>query len=202
MIIAVNFSKINNERINNNLISVVTGNTGFLNRRFASNFIPLPPFQVPAVGSTAPDFGLPQIGNDHKVQLSGYRGKQPVVLAFTRIFTEKLFCPYCYPHIQDLKERYQDIRDKGAELLMITSTDPIQSQEIVDQLSLPYPFLYDPDCQVFRRYGVGQALGAPLPAQFLINREGHITFRHLFSFVDGNASTDEILAELDKLAEE
>ena len=124
------------------------------------------------------------------------------MLAFTRIFTEKLFCPYCYPHIQELKGRYQDIKDKGAELLMITSTDPIQSQQIVDQLSLPYPFLYDPDCSIFRRYGVGQALGAPLPAQFVINREGRITFRHLFSFVDGNAFSDKILAELDKLAGE
>ena len=101
-----------------------------------------------------------------------------------------------------MKERYQDIKDKGAELLMITSTDPIQSQEIVNQLSLPYPFLYDPDCNIFRRYGVGQALGAPLPAQFVINREGRITFRHLFSFVDGNASTDEVLTELDKLVKE
>ncbi|MEM9273721.1 MAG: peroxiredoxin family protein [Cyanobacteria bacterium P01_F01_bin.143] len=180
----------------------MTENTGLFNRRFASNFIPLPPFQVPAVGSIAPDFSLPIIGDDNKVKLSDYQGKQPVVLAFTRIFTEKLFCPYCYPHIQELKGRYQEIKDKGAEFLMITSTDPVQSQQIVDQLNLPYPFLYDPDCLIFRDYGVGQALGAPLPAQFIINREGRITFRHLFSFLDGNASSDEILAELDKLTEE
>ena len=177
----------------------MTGNTGLFNRRFASNFIPRPASQVPEVGSTAPDFSLPRVGDGDDVQLSDYQGKQPVVLAFTRIFTEKLFCPYCYPHIQELKGRYQDIKDKGAELLMITSTDPVQSQQIVDQLSLPYPFLYDPDCLIFRRYGVGQALGAPLPAQFVINREGRITFQHLFSFVDGNAFSDELLAELDKL---
>ena len=178
----------------------MTGNTGLFNRRFASNFIPLPPFQVPAVGSIAPDFSLPIVGGSDKIQLSDYQGKQPVVLAFTRIFTEKLFCPYCYPHIQDLKERYQEFKDKGAELLMISSTDPVQSQQIVDQLSLPYPFLYDPDCSIFRRYGVGQALGAPLPAQFVVNREGGITWKHLFSFIDGNAETNTILAELDKLA--
>ncbi len=180
----------------------MTGNTGLFNRRFASNFIPLPPFQVPTVGSIAPDFSLPIVGDGDNVQLSDYRGKQPVVLAFTRIFTEKLFCPYCYPHIQDLKGRYQDIKDKGVELLMIASTDPVQSQQIVDQLGLPYPFLYDPDCTIFRRYGVGQALGAPLPAQFVINREGCITWLHLFSFIDGNAESNTILAELDKLAGE
>ncbi len=179
----------------------MTGNTGLFNRRFASNFIPLPPFQVPAVGSIPPNFSLPIVGRSDKIQLSDYQGKQPVVLAFTRIFTEKLFCPYCYPHIQDLKERYQEFKDKGAELLMISSTDPVQSQQIVDQLSLPYPFLYDPDCSIFRRYGVGQALGAPLPAQFIVNREGRITFRHLFSFTDGNAESDTILRELDKLSD-
>ena len=179
----------------------MTGNTGLFNRRFASNFIPLPPFQVPAVGSIAPDFSLPIVGGSDKIQLSDYQGKQPVVLAFTRIFTEKLFCPYCYPHILDLKKRYQEFKDKGAELLMISSTDPVQSQQIVDQLSLPYPFLYDPDCSIFRRYGVGQALGAPLPAQFIVNRACQITFRHLFSFTDGNADTDTILRELDKLSD-
>jgi peroxiredoxin len=178
----------------------VTGNTGLFNRRFASNFIPLPPFQVPTVGSTAPEFSLPRVGGGDEVQLSDYRDKQPVVLAFTRIFTEKLFCPFCYPHIQDLKVRYQDIRDRGAELLMIASTDPVQSQQVVDQLSLPYPFLYDPDCTIFRRYGVGQALGAPLPAQFIVDTEGRIAFRHLFSFTDSNAEPDNILSELDRLS--
>lgn len=175
----------------------MTGNTGLFNRRFAANFVPLPPRQVPDIGAIAPVFSLPQVGNE-EVKLSDYRGK-PVVLAFTRIFTEKLFCPFCYPHIQDLKVRYRDVSDRGAELLMISSTDPVQSQEVVNSLGLPYPFLYDPDCTVFRRYGVGQALGAPLPGQFLIDREGRIAFRHLFSFTDSNAKPDTILQELDKL---
>jgi peroxiredoxin len=179
----------------------VTENTGLFNRRFAANFIPLPPFGVPKVRAIAPDFSLPIVGKNENIQLSDYRGKQPVVLAFTRIFTEKLFCPYCYPHIQELKQRYQEFKDKGAELLMISSTDAVQSQQIVEQLGLPYPFLYDLDCSIFRRYGVGQALGAPLPAQFVINQEGYITWKHLFSFIDGNAESNIILTELDKLKE-
>ncbi|MEL6441292.1 MAG: peroxiredoxin family protein [Cyanobacteria bacterium J06621_8] len=178
----------------------MTENSGLLNRRFAANFIPLPPLQVPSMGSIAPDFSLPTIGESNDIKLSSYRGQKPVVLAFTRIFTEKLFCPYCYPHVQDLKQRYQEFKDRDAELLMITSTDPVQSQQIVEELSLPYPFLYDPECLIFRRYGVGQALGAPLPAQFIIDLSGKITYRHLFSFTDGNADTDIVLRELDKLA--
>ena len=177
----------------------MTENTGLFNNRYASNFIPRSPARFPAVGELAPDFSLPRVGGG-RVQLLDYRGQQPVVLAFTRIFTEKLFCPFCYPHIQELKIRYSDIRDRGAELVMIASTDPVQSQQVVDQLGLPYPFLFDPDCATFRRYGAGQALGAPLPAQFVVDREGRITFGHLFSFVDSNAKSDTILAELDKLS--
>ncbi|ACK69846.1 alkyl hydroperoxide reductase/ Thiol specific antioxidant/ Mal allergen [Gloeothece citriformis PCC 7424] len=176
----------------------MTANSGLFNRRFAQNFIPLPGFNVPSVGSLAPNFTLPQVGGNI-IQLSDYRGQKSVILAFTRIATEKLFCPYCYPHILELKERYEEICDRGSELLMITSTDSIQSQEIVKNLRLPYPFLYDPECKIFRRYGAGQALGVPLPAQFIINLEGRITYRHLFSFIDGHASTDTILNQLDQL---
>lgn len=169
-----------------------------LNHRVTKNFIPLPPINTPNVDELAMDFKLPNIRGE-MVKLSDYRGVKPVVLAFTRIFTEKLFCPYCYPHINDLNQRYSEITAKGAELLMITSTDAQQTKEIIDNLNLSYPLLYDPECTTFRNYGVGQALGAPLPAQFIVDRQGCITFRHLFSFIDGHASTDEILIELDKL---
>jgi peroxiredoxin len=174
-------------------------NTGLFNRRFASNFVPLPGFAVPEVGEVAPDFALPRVGGG-EVRLSDYRGDRPVVLAFTRIFTEKLFCPFCYPHIQDLKGRYAQIRSAGAELLMVTSTDPVQSAQIVEELALPYPFLYDPECRTFRLYGAGQALGAPLPAQYVVDRKGRIAYRHLFSFADSNASPERILQVLKALA--
>ena len=176
----------------------MNSNSFIFNDRFAKNFIPLPPRNVPTVGDIAPNFSLPKVGGG-AVELSDYRGEKPVVLAFSRIFTEKLFCPYCYPHIKYLKEGYEKIQQLGAELLMITSTDKGQSQEIVDNLDLPYPLLYDPDCKIFRLYEIGQALGAPLPAQFVLDKDGYITFRHLFSFVDGHASTETLLAELEKI---
>ncbi len=36
----------------------------------------------PQIGGPAPDFGLPEVGREHRVQLSSYRGKSPVVLVF------------------------------------------------------------------------------------------------------------------------
>lgn len=173
----------------------MTSNTGLFNRRFADNFIPQPANNSLEIGQLTPDFELPRV-QGAPVRLSDYRGQKPVVLAFTRIFTEKLFCPFCYPHIQDLKARYAEIQALGAELLMITSTDPIQSEQIQTDLQLPYPLLVDPDCTTFRLYGVGQALGAPLPGQFVLDQTGKLRFKHVFSFADPNADTDEVLRVL------
>jgi peroxiredoxin len=173
----------------------MTANTGLFNQRFAQNFLPKPASNTLEVGTVPPDFELPRVGGG-LVKLSDYRGKQPVVLAFTRIFTEKLFCPLCYPHIQDLKARYAEIQALGAELLMVTSTDPVQSAEIAQDLQLPYPLLFDPSCEVFQVYGVGQALGAPLPGQFVLDQDGKLRYKHLFSFLDPNASTDEVIKVL------
>jgi peroxiredoxin len=36
----------------------------------------------PALGETAPDFTLKQVGSDERVSLSGFRGKRPVGLIF------------------------------------------------------------------------------------------------------------------------
>lgn len=147
-----------------------------------------------------PEFDLLDITNDCRVKLSDYRNDRPVLLAFTRIFTEKQYCPFCFPHIKALKEHYQEFVDRQIELLMITSTDEQQSKKVVEDLGLQFPLLSDSSCKTFRQYQTGQALGAPLPAQFLLDRQGILRFKHLFSFLDHNASIEVLLNAIDTLA--
>jgi peroxiredoxin len=78
---------------------------------------------------------------------------------------------------------------------MITSTDERQSQVVVKDLKLKIPLLSDPTCRVFRTYQTGQALGAPLPAQFVLDKDGRLRYRHLFSFLDHNASIETLLEQ-------
>ncbi len=164
---------------------------GLINRRFFQNFVPIPARCQFQLGETLPDFTLPDVaGTPH--QLSSYRGK-PVVLAFTRIFTEKQYCPLCYPHILALSEAHQQFVGLGAILLMVTSTAMAQSKIVQQDLPLKMPLLVDPSCQSFRQYGTGQALGAPLPAQFVIDAEGRLRFQHLFSFAHPNATAARLL---------
>lgn len=170
--------------------------SGLFNERFAQNFIPIPATNSLKIGNIAPDFELLDITYNRTVKLSDYRHEKPVVLALTRIFTEKQYCPFCYPHIKALRDNYERFLERGAEVLMVTSTDYEQSKQVVKDLGLKMPLLSDPTCGIFQKYEVGQALGAPLPAQFVLDTEGKILFKHLFSFIESNASIDELLHHL------
>ncbi|MBW4615582.1 MAG: peroxiredoxin [Desmonostoc vinosum HA7617-LM4] len=174
--------------------------SGLFNERFLRNFLPVPAINSLRLGVGTPDFQLPDITNGTLVKLSDYRGKQPVLLAFTRIFTEKQYCPFCFPHIKALNENYEQFKNRGVEVLMITSTDEKQSQIVVRDLGLKMPLLSDPSCRVFRAYQVGQALGAPLPAQFVLDQEGKLRYWHLFSFLDHNASIETLLEQYNEVS--
>ncbi|BAY53460.1 redoxin [Leptolyngbya boryana NIES-2135] len=174
--------------------------SGLINPRFFQNFMPVPATNSLALGQATPEFDLPDIKNARRVKLSDYRNDRPVLLAFTRIFTEKQYCPFCFPHIKALNEQYQEFSDRQVEILMITSTDEQQSKKVVEDLGLQFPLLSDSSCKTFRRYQTGQALGAPLPAQFLIDRQGILRYKHLFSFLDHNASVETLLSAIDQLS--
>jgi len=96
-----------------------------------------------------------------------------------------------------MNEQYEQFTQKGVEVLMITSTDPQQSKTVVNDLGLKMPLLSDSSCRTFQAYQVGQALGAPLPAQFLIDKQGKLCFKHLFSFLSPNAEMEKLLSKLE-----
>lgn len=166
---------------------------GLLNERFFRNFFPIPATNSLPLGEMTVDFELPDITNQRQIKLSNYREKQPLILAFTRIFTEKQYCPLCFPHIKAMNENYERFTEKGFEVLMITSTDQQQSQRVLKDLGIKMPLLSDPSCRTFQAYQVGQALGAPLPAQFVLDQQGKLGFKHLFSFLSPNAEIEALL---------
>mgnify|MGYP002780841332 CR=1 FL=1 len=171
--------------------------SGLINDRFFQNFFPIPATNELRSGMLTPDFELPDMTNGDRLRLSDYRGEKPVILAFTRIFTENQYCPFCFPHIKALNDNYELFQQQAVELWMITSTDARQSKIVVRDLGLKMPLLSDPGCHTFRAYQTGQALGAPLPAQFVLDSSGRLQYKHLFSFLDHNASVEKLLAAIE-----
>lgn len=151
------------------------------------------------MGQIPPDFTLWDVTHQRTVRLANWRGKQPVVIAFTRIFAEGVYCPFCYPHIMAMNQAYDQFRNAGAEVLMISSTNPRQSQGVIDDLLLTLPLLSDGLGTSFRAYQTGQALGAPLPAQFVLDAQGRLRYCHLFSFLHHNADPEKLLSVIETL---
>lgn len=185
-----------------------TAFASLLNQRFAKNFFPIPATNRFRMGTPAPPFTLLNVTSGERVRLLDYTGSskpgqqsinRPVLLAFARIFSDRQYSPLCYPHMVALNQAYEQFVQRGAEVLMIVSTDERQSKLVQQDLELKMPLLCDPNCRVFQQYQVGQALGAPLPAQFLLDRTGKVRFRHLFSLIEPNASIDRLLSALEKL---
>lgn len=59
-------------------------------------------------------------------------------------------------------------------LLVVSSTDLEMTSFVAETLRAPYPILSDPEWSVFYRYGVGSAMGVPLPGTFVLDAAGTV----------------------------
>ncbi|MCS6989508.1 MAG: redoxin domain-containing protein [Chloroherpetonaceae bacterium] len=157
-----------------------------INANFISNFVPRLAEDKFQIGDLAPDFELPD-SNGTPRKLSDFRGK-PLLLVFTRIFTDKIFCPLCYPHLNNLKNDYAKFLEKGGDVVVVSTTNVEMTRQIVEEQRFPFTMLSDSEWRVFKRYGLGAALGAPLPAQFLLDKNGAIRFK----YVSGLSLSDQL----------
>ncbi|PSR17501.1 alkyl hydroperoxide reductase [filamentous cyanobacterium CCP3] len=162
-------------------------------------WVPLPPRLELPVGQIPPDFALGDVTYQRTMRLANWRGKQPVVLVFCRIAAAIAYSPQRHTHLVAIDEAYDQFRNAGAEVLAISPQPQRQTQAVVDDLGLSLPLLSDPTGGVFRAYYTGQALGAPLPAQFLLDAQGRLRYCHLFSLLHPVAPPATLLAALEQL---
>ena len=73
-----------------------------------------------------------------------------------------------------MREAYTLFEERGARLLVVSSTDLEMTSFVAEVLRAPYPVLSDPDWSVFHKYGTGSAMGVPLPGSFVIDAAGLI----------------------------
>ncbi|MBI1250600.1 MAG: redoxin domain-containing protein [Alphaproteobacteria bacterium] len=150
-------------------------------------------------GDQAPDFVLPDArGRD--VGLSDLLEKGPVVLSFYR----GGWCPYCNLELRALQQALPEFETLGATLVAVSPQTPDESLSTAEKNALSFPVLSDFGSAAAKRYGIafdlaeelrplyakfGHALldkngddgwTLPIPATFVIDRDGAIAF----AFVD------------------
>ncbi len=161
--------------------------------------LPVPPLLALPLGQIPPDFALWDVTNQRTVRLANGRGKQPIVLIFCRILAELSYSPQRYAYLGALNQAYAQFRNAGAEVLLIGHTTQRQGQALIDDLELTLPLLSDETGTTFAAYHTGQALGAPLPAQFVLDAQGRLRYSHLFSLLHNHAEISQLLAVIEGL---
>jgi peroxiredoxin Q/BCP len=131
------------------------------------------------VGDPAPDFALPAT-TGATVHLADYRGKSAVVL----FFYPRDNSPACSLEACTFRDRYEMIRDAGAEVIGVSGDTVKSHQKFADRLRLPYLLLSDTDDALRSRYRVPKMLGlVPGRVTYLIDKHGIIRYIHSSQFL-------------------
>lgn len=168
------------------------------------------------VGETAPLFKS-STDQESSFELSTALEKGPVVLFFYR----GVWCPYCNRHLASIQQGLPKLYEKGATVVAITPERP----EFIEMMTLStgakFTIVYDKSYEIAKSYGVNftpsqkqinfankkldadlvdvhqsEPTSLPIPATYIIDSDGKITWRHFDPNYKKRASVEEILDNL------
>lgn len=169
------------------------------------------------LNSKAPDFkGTDQ--NGKTVRLKDLLKKGKVVLVFYR----GQWCPSCNKYLGQLNDSLQAIVGKGATVVAITPESAAGISKTVEKTKASFPIVSDAGLKIMKAYDVefevpentltryrnsgidltenngtnGNFL--PIPATYIIDKEGTVTYRFFNADYKKRPSIAEILSNLDK----
>lgn len=167
------------------------------------------------LNSKAPDFkAKDQNGKD--IRLKDLLKKGKVVLVFYR----GEWCPYCNKNLRRLSDSLQLIVDKGATLVAVSPEQPESISKTIEKTGAQYTVLHDENLKIMKAYEVefevpentlkryrnggikidetngknGNYL--PIPATYIIDKEGNITYRFFNQDYKKRPSVKEIIDHL------
>jgi peroxiredoxin len=169
------------------------------------------------INSKAPDFKAKD-QNGTEIVLKDMRKKGPVVLIFYRGY----WCPYCSKELQKLEDSLPLIKEKGAQVIAITPEKLDGITKTIEKTKATYPIITDEDMKIMKAYDVayhvddktigrykmasidlpannGQKIDAvflPVPAVYIIGKDGEIKYRFFDADYRNQASLKDILDNL------
>ncbi len=167
------------------------------------------------LNSAAPPFSAKdQFGKT--ISLSSLLKKGPVVLLFYR----GEWCPYCNKQISEMQDSLQIVTAKGATVLAVTPEKPDNIVKTIEKTKATFSVLFDDGLKImnsykvafmldmetirkYKTYGVdfdivngNNGANLPVPAVYIINKEGKITYRHFDENYRKRPSVKEIASRL------
>lgn len=104
-------------------------------------------------GNTAPSFETNDM-DGRPIQLADFRG-QKLLLAFFRYAS----CPLCNLRISELIRYQPELQMQGLQILAIFQSPLERLQQYAGRQRPPFAMIADPDCRLYRLYGVESSWG-------------------------------------------
>lgn len=136
-----------------------------------------------AVGNTLPDFSARDLEGG-TVRASGMRGR-PALYMFYR----GNWCPFCMAQVREITERYREIADLGAEIVLISPQTTELTQRVAEMFDVPCHFWVDQELAAATQLGLRHDDGVPagplarrygsdtvLPTVIITDEDGRILF--------------------------
>ncbi|NUR01180.1 MAG: AhpC/TSA family protein [Streptomyces sp.] len=170
------------------------------------------------VGAQAPRFTLPT-ATGQTVSLDDLLTEGPVVLTFYR----GAWCPYCNIALRSLQRHHEEITARGARLVAVSPQIPDESLTLTEKHALAFDVLSDIGSDTAKQYGLafdlpddlaavydklgfdlqrvndGHPRTLPLPATYVIDRNGTVRWAFVDTDYTTRAEPADILAALDAL---
>lgn len=126
-------------------------------------------------GMPAPDF-KGTIENGETVSLSDYQGKKLILFFYPKDGT-----PGCTAEACNLRDHYQELKEKGYELLGVSPDSERKHTNFINKHELPFHLIADAEKEILQAYGAwgekkmyGKTYMGVLRSTFVIDEEGQI----------------------------
>ena len=172
------------------------------------------------IGQKAPSFELPN-AEGKSISLDSLLDKGPIVVTFYR----GDWCPYCNLQLRALQARLDEIQALGATLIAISPQVPDGSMTKNEISEMEFTVLSDQDAKVASQYGVawevpefllehmrvdreldlekinnGNTNILPIPATFILDSNGMVTWRFVNVDYRTRSEPDEIIKALNNMS--
>ncbi|MER7901514.1 peroxiredoxin-like family protein [Streptomyces sp. NPDC096046] len=171
------------------------------------------------VGAQAPRFNLPT-ATGQTLALDELLVDGPVVLTFYR----GAWCPYCNIALRSLQQHHEAITARGARLVAVSPQIPDESLTLTEKHGLAFDVLSDIGSDTAKQYGLafdlpddlaavydklgfdlqrvndGHPRTLPLPATYVIDRDGAIRWAFVNTDYTTRAEPADIIAVLDAMS--
>ncbi len=140
------------------------------------------------------------------------------------MFYRGSWCPYCNLQLRAMQDRLAEIAEFGGQLIAVSPEFPDGSLSLIEKAELQFTVLSDQSAQVSSQYGVawevpelildhmqndrglelrkindGSGNVLPIPATFVVSRDGVVRWRYVNVDYRHRAEPDDVIAALRQL---